>query len=117
MIVMAKNASELDRETLAVMDIEVERNAFGRQVDSFETDLVMEEVGGGPLHLVFIRAPVIRATGEDVKVLARLDGQGIVAARQGRLLATSFHPELTEDDRLHRYFISLVENGHAAGKQ
>ncbi len=112
MIVMAKTATDLDRETLGLMDIEVVRNAFGRQVDSFETDLRVEEVEGAPLRAVFIRAPLIRAVGVGVKVLARLDGRGAVAARQGHLLVTAFHPELTDDVRLHRYFLSLA-NGPA----
>ena len=109
MIVMAKTATDLDRDTLNLMDIEVQRNAFGRQVDSFETDLPIDEVPGGPVHAVFIRAPLVRAVGAGVKVLASIDGQGIVAARQGHLLVTSFHPELTDDPRMHEYFVSLVE--------
>ena len=109
MIVMARRASNLDRETLNLMDIEVQRNAFGRQVDSFETDLDIEEVPGPPVHAVFIRAPLIESAGEGVKVLAAIDGRGIVAARQGHLLVTAFHPELTDDTRLHAYFVSLVK--------
>jgi 5'-phosphate synthase pdxT subunit len=109
MIVMAKRATDLDRETLGLMDIEVERNAFGRQVDSFETDLPFEEIAGGDVHMVFIRAPLIQHAEPNVKVLARIEGKGIVAARQGHLLATAFHPELTGDDRVHRYFLSLTD--------
>lgn len=108
MIVMARRATDLDRETLQLMDIEVQRNAFGRQVDSFETDLEVAEIGGPPLRAVFIRAPVILSAGPGVKVLASLDGHGIVAARQGHLLVTAFHPELTDDDRMHRYFLRLA---------
>jgi 5'-phosphate synthase pdxT subunit len=108
MIVMAKHATDMDRETLGLMDIAVERNAFGRQVDSFETDLDIDEIDGGPFHAVFIRAPLIKEAAPAVKVLASIDGQGIVAARQGHLLATSFHPELTHDSRLHRYFLSFA---------
>jgi 5'-phosphate synthase pdxT subunit len=115
MIVMAKTATDLDRQTLQLMDIEVQRNAFGRQVDSFETDLEVAEIEGPPVHAVFIRAPLIRSAGPEVKVLASLDGWGTVAARQGRLLVTSFHPELTDDDRLHRYFLGLAA-GPAAAK-
>jgi 5'-phosphate synthase pdxT subunit len=111
MIVMARKATDLDRETLNLMDIEVRRNAFGRQVDSFETELVIDEVPGPPLHAVFIRAPLVDSVGEGVTVLAALDGHGIVAARQGHLLVTSFHPELTQDTRMHEYFISLVKRG------
>jgi 5'-phosphate synthase pdxT subunit len=108
MIVMAKNATDLDRQTLGLIDIEVERNAFGRQVDSFETEITLDEIPGPPIHAVFIRAPLVRSAGDGVKVLGRLAGQGIVAARQGRLLVTSFHPELTDDLRLHQYFLSLA---------
>ena len=108
---------------LGIMDIIVQRNAFGRQVDSFETDLevpALVEVepleaarGNGhaaalrPFHAVFIRAPLIESVGAGVEVLARLADGRIVAARQGRLLATSFHPELTPDDRFHRLFTKL----------
>ena len=107
LIVMANVASDLDREPLKVMDIDVQRNAFGRQVDSFETELAIEEIDGGPVRALFIRAPLINSAGPEVKVLASIDGQGIVAARQGHLLVTSFHPELTQDGRMHRYFLSL----------
>jgi 5'-phosphate synthase pdxT subunit len=99
------------------MDISIDRNAFGRQVDSFETelDVVSLEDPTRPFRAIFIRAPVIENVGEGVEVLATLnnnenDSTGqIVAARQDRLLATAFHPELTADDRFHRLFISLVE--------
>jgi 5'-phosphate synthase pdxT subunit len=107
LIVMAEYASDLDREPLKVMNIDVQRNAFGRQVDSFETDLDISEVPGGPVRAFFIRAPLINSVGPEVKVLAQIEGRGIVAARQGHLLVTSFHPELTEDGRIHRYFLSL----------
>jgi 5'-phosphate synthase pdxT subunit len=109
-------ASDAQREQpiLGVMDIVVERNAFGRQVDSFLADLsipALAEDPGRPFPGVFIRAPLIESVGKGVEILARLasDGSRIVAARQGRLLATSFHPELTDDPRLHRYFLSLAE--------
>lgn len=108
MIVMATHVSDLDREPLGVMDIDVRRNAFGRQIDSFETNLDVAEVEGGPVHAFFIRAPLINSIGPGVKVLAEIEGQGIVAARQGHMLVTSFHPELTEDGRMHRYFLSLA---------
>ena len=98
---------------LGLMDITVERNAFGRQVSSFEVDLdvpVLEQVapGAGPYHAVFIRAPLIESVENDVRVLSELSDGRIVAAQQGKFLATSFHPELTGDDRFHRYFISLT---------
>ena len=107
MIVMAKRASDLDRDTLGLMDISVVRNAFGRQLDSFETDLEIEEIPGPPLHAVFIRAPLIQEAGPAVKIMAQIEGKGIVAAREGNLLATAFHPELTDDSRMHRYFLTL----------
>lgn len=96
---------------LGVMDITVERNAFGRQVQSFETDLSVPslEDGNRPYHAIFIRAPLIESIQGDARVLARLEDGRIVAAQQGHLLATSFHPELTRDDRFHRYFVSMVQ--------
>ncbi len=97
---------------LGLMDIVVERNAFGRQVDSFELDLevpVLQTSNGGPYHAIFIRAPLIKTVGAGVDILASLPDGRIVAARQGRLLATSFHPELTGDSRFHRYFLDMVE--------
>lgn len=98
---------------LNLMDIVVVRNAFGRQVDSFETDLyvpALEKVdpSGAPYHAVFIRAPLIETAQPPAEILSQLDDGRIVAARQGRLLATSFHPELTSDDRFHRYFLYLA---------
>lgn len=104
-----------EQPLLGLMDITVERNAFGRQVDSFEIDLTVDELEQPerPFPAVFIRAPLIESVGEGVKILAQLetgDGEArTVAARQGHLLATSFHPELTGDDRFHRYFLNFVE--------
>jgi 5'-phosphate synthase pdxT subunit len=98
---------------LGLMDIVVRRNAFGRQVDSFEIDLdvpALAAAGTGqsrPFHAIFIRAPVIERVSADAEVLARLPDGRIVAVREGNLLATSFHPELTRDDRFHRYFLTL----------
>ncbi len=95
---------------LGIMDITVERNAFGRQVDSFEADLVIPELAGGdPYHAIFIRAPIIESVKGDARVMSTLSDGRIVAARQGNLLATSFHPELTRDSRFHQYFISLAK--------
>lgn len=101
---------------LNLLDITVERNAFGRQLGSFETDLLVPvlEDPERPFRALFIRAPLIESVGKSVEVLARLsedrkDGGRIVAARQGHLLATSFHPELTKDDRFHRLFLSLAK--------
>ena len=90
-----------------LMDITVRRNAFGRQLDSFEADLDVPVLGAEPFHAVFIRAPLIERVGPGVEVLARLNDETIVAARQANLLATSFHPELTHDGRFHEYFLKL----------
>lgn len=90
------------------LDVQVDRNAFGRQVDSFEIDLNMTGIEGGPLRAVFIRAPAVTSAGPSVQVLARLEDGPIVAVKQGRLLGTSFHPELTGDDRLHAAFVRMV---------
>lgn len=107
-----------DAEHLGALDIVVRRNAFGRQVDSFETDLPMAGLDGGPVRAVFIRAPWVETTGPDVEVLARVpDGPAAgraVAVRQGAVIATSFHPEITGDDRVHRLFVETVRS--AAGR-
>lgn len=97
------------QQTIGGLDVLVRRNAFGRQVDSFESDLEAPELAdpGRPVRAVFIRAPWVEEVGRDVTVLARADGH-VVAVRQGPLMATSFHPELTRDDRVHRYFLDLV---------
>jgi len=103
-----------DQPLLGLMDIKVERNAFGRQVDSFEEDLNVPELkqatnSDKDYHAVFIRAPIIESVSGDAKVLAAVPDGRIVAAQQGHLLATSFHPELTNDTRFHEYFLSLVD--------
>lgn len=109
MIFLAKDIG-IDRQPiLGVMDITVNRNAFGRQVDSFEIDLAIEGLGEPAFHAVFIRAPIVTAVGDGVQVLATLADRRIVAAQSGHLLATAFHPELTEDDRLHAYFLNLLQ--------
>lgn len=100
---------------LELMDITVERNAFGRQIASFETDIdipALAEISENqkPFHAIFIRAPLIESVEKNIQVLATLPDGRIVAARQDHLLATAFHPELTDDDRVHRYFIHLVED-------
>lgn len=112
-IFMSKDAHR-DQPLLGLMDITVERNAFGRQVASFEVDLqvpVLAEVDPQerPFHAVFIRAPLIESVQGTTEILAKLEDGRIVAAQQGNLLATAFHPELTADDRFHRYFLSLAE--------
>jgi 5'-phosphate synthase pdxT subunit len=106
-ILLADDVPELDREPIGVMDMTVDRNAFGRQIQSFEADLDIVGMDGPPLRAIFIRAPVIRRVGEGVEVLAALADGRIVAARQGHLLATSFHPELTDDSRMHGYFAEM----------
>jgi 5'-phosphate synthase pdxT subunit len=113
MICLATDAVNPDgtpMETLGLMDMTVKRNAFGRQVDSFETNLQLTALRGRPFPAVFIRAPLIERVGSSVEVLARLPGGEIVAAVQGKLLATSFHPELTGDARLHSYFAGMAGN-------
>lgn len=98
----------LDRAHLGLMDIAVERNAFGRQVRSFEADVELSGVDGPPIRAVFIRAPWVREAGEGVEVLAEIDGHP-VAVRQGPLLAVSFHPELLGDPRVHELFLDAVK--------
>jgi 5'-phosphate synthase pdxT subunit len=99
----------LDREHLGIMDMRAERNAFGRQLRSFETDLEMEGIEGAPLRGVFIRAPWVAEHGPKVKILAEVEGHP-VAARQGRVSAVAFHTELGRDDRLHRLFLADVKS-------
>jgi len=100
----------LDRAHLGILDVLAQRNAFGRQLHSFEADFEVDGVVGGPVHAVFIRAPWIAEHGPDVTVLADVDGHP-VAIRQGKIVALSFHPELTGEDRLHRFFLSLAGFG------
>jgi 5'-phosphate synthase pdxT subunit len=113
MIFMAKDIGETRSgghvvpPRLAVMDITVDRNAFGRQVDSFEAD-VRPIFADEPFRAVFIRAPLIEKAGEGVEILARLDDDRMVAARQNNLLATAFHPELSDDTRFHQYFLHMI---------
>jgi 5'-phosphate synthase pdxT subunit len=109
MIVMAKSLSDRRPDPLNLMDIEVSRNAFGRQVDSFEADLSVTGLDETPFRAVFIRAPVVDEMGPDVEVISRLDDGRPVAVRQGALLATAFHPELTGDSRMHRLFADMAE--------
>lgn len=111
-IFLSKDVSR-DQPLLGLMDIKVQRNAFGRQVDSFEIDLEIDELMKAtgteyPYHAVFIRAPLIESVHGDAKILSALEDGRIVAAQEGHLLATSFHPELTSDTRFHEYFVSLA---------
>ena len=108
MIVLAKELLDDSIQPLAVMDIKVRRNAFGRQRDSFETELSIPVLGEKPFPGVFIRAPLIEQVNSEVEILARLADDTIVAVRQGKLLACAFHPELTGDLRLHKYFLNIV---------
>lgn len=107
MILLAKDIIGSDQPRLALMDISVRRNAFGRQRESFEADLYVSDFGAEPVRAVFIRAPYIERVGPGVRVLAAV-GDHIVIARQGQFLATAFHPELTRDDRIHQYFIAMI---------
>ena len=111
MILMAREVVDgvPGQPLLELVDITVRRNAFGRQVDSFEADLPVSVLGNPPFHAVFIRAPVIERVGAGVDVLAALENGRAVAVQQGNLLATAFHPELTRDERFHRYFLKLAK--------
>ena len=114
MILLASDVldTRADATWFSAIDMTVRRNAFGRQVDSFEADLVVDALGGDPVRTVFIRAPWVESVGSDVQVLAEVrasDGRDhVVAVRQGNALATSFHPEVTDDVRVHRYFLDMV---------
>ncbi|MCS7065915.1 MAG: pyridoxal 5'-phosphate synthase glutaminase subunit PdxT, partial [Fimbriimonadales bacterium] len=110
MILLAKEIAGSKQERLGLMDIEVVRNAFGSQIESFEADLLFKPFANRPLRAVFIRAPIVSRVGAGVEILSEFNGK-IVAVQQGKLLATAFHPELTDDERVHRYFLSLVEQG------
>ena len=111
MIVLASEISDSEVEPLGVMDIKVRRNAFGRQRESFETELSIPVLGEKPFPGVFIRAPIIEQANSGVEILARLANGSSVATRQGTLLASAFHPELTDDLRFHQYFIDIA-GGH-----
>jgi 5'-phosphate synthase pdxT subunit len=112
MILLANEISDSEIEPLALMEIRVRRNAFGRQRESFETELSIPVLGEKPFPGVFIRAPIIEQSNSEVEVLAKLGNGTSVAARQGKRLASAFHPELTDDLRFHKYFLDIV-----AGKQ
>jgi len=115
MILLANKISDSDAEPIGVMDIIVKRNAFGRQTDSFESELNIPVLGEKPFPGVFIRAPLIEQAGSEVEILARLTDGTAVAARQGKLLASAFHPELTDDLRFHQYFIDIVTGNRKFG--
>ena len=108
MIMLANEITEQDPVPLGIMDIGVQRNAFGRQVDSFEQPLQIGPLDSDPYNCIFIRAPIVIRVGSSVEVLASLDDGRPVAVQQDNMLATAFHPELTNDTRVHQYFVSLV---------
>ncbi len=117
MIMLADKVPDSRVEPLGLMKIGIRRNAFGRQKESFETELPIAALGEKPFPAVFIRAPVIEESDEDVEVLARLKDGAIVAARQGKLLASAFHPELTGDLRFHQYFMNMITENGESGRE
>lgn len=110
MIILAKDIQDSTQFRLGLMDIVVSRNAFGRQVDSFETDIACDIIGEKPYPAVFIRAPYVIKVQPEVDILATFDDK-IIFVRHGNFLASAFHPELTEDTRVHEYFVGMVEEG------
>jgi 5'-phosphate synthase pdxT subunit len=121
MIVLAREIAGGEPPILPLLDVTVERNAFGRQLDSFETDLAVPVLGDQPVHGVFIRAPIIERTGPDVDILARLDDGRIVAVRERNIVATAFHPELAGETRFHRLVAAMASEhedpGEGAGRR
>ncbi len=121
MILLARQIRDGDPPVLPLLDVVVKRNAFGRQLDSFETDLAVPLLGDQPVHAVFIRAPIIEATGPGVEILARLEDGRIVAVRERNVLATAFHPELAGETRFHRLVATMAaehaEPGEGAGRR
>ena len=109
MILLCREIVGSDQPRLGLFDASVQRNAFGRQRESFEADLLVPEINAGekPIRAVFIRAPYLEQVGRDVQVLAEVNGKAVIA-RQGKILVTSFHPELTTDDRIHQYFLQMI---------
>jgi len=110
MILMARAVEGYEQPLLGLMDVVVRRNAFGRQVESFEQDLEISRLDGKKFRAVFIRAPYIVEVGPEVEVMAKVEGRPVLA-REGKLLAAAFHPELTEDLRLHKLFVEMAEGG------
>lgn len=107
MILLSSRATEFPWQTIGAIDIDIKRNAFGRQVDSFETDLTIPALGDTPYRGIFIRAPIIEKIHDGVDILCRLNG-AVVAVQQGRAIACAFHPELTDDSRVHAYFLKMI---------
>lgn len=108
LILMANDIEGNDQDRLGLLDITVRRNAYGRQIDSFETNMTIAELGPAPLRAVFIRAPFITEVRNGVQVLASVDGRPVLV-KKDKLLASAFHPELTDDTRLHRYFLDSID--------
>jgi len=121
MIVLAREIAGGEPPILPLLDVTVERNAFGRQLDSFEADLDVDVLGSTPVHAVFIRAPIVERTGPDVDVLAELDDGRVVAVRQRNVLATAFHPELAGETRFHRLLATMAaehdDPGEGSGRR
>lgn len=111
LVFMAKDVGN-EQPTLGLIDMIVERNAFGRQVESFEEDLEITDLPGGSYRGIFIRAPRVKQVGSNVKIICKLKDGSIVAVREGMFFATSFHPELTDDDRVHHYFLDIVSESN-----
>ncbi|PNS35927.1 pyridoxal 5'-phosphate synthase glutaminase subunit PdxT [Mesotoga sp. B105.6.4] len=110
MILLSKAIENVsNQDSLSALDISVKRNGYGRQINSFETDIQIDEIGTEPFRAVFIRAPKIESTGREVAVLASYDGSPVLV-RQNRVIAASFHPELTDDLRIHKYFLEIAES-------
>ncbi len=116
-ILLAKQVTNLDRPSLQLMDIRVTRNAFGSQIYSFEKQLQIDGIEGDPLNAIFIRAPIIDDVGKETQVLATLEQGAIVAAKQGNMLATSFHPELGNDTRMHQLFLNMCIQSASSSNQ
>ena len=108
MVVLAGSLIDEKPDPLHLMDIEVSRNAFGAQIDSFETFISVKHIGESKIRAVFIRAPVVTKVGKNVEIMAKLENDMPVCVRDGNMLATAFHPELTQDTRIHQYFVDLV---------
>lgn len=121
MILLATSIADGDEPVFGLLDMRVRRNAFGRQLDSFESDVTVPILGDAPVHGVFIRAPIVEEVGPDVDVLSRLDDGRIVAVRQRNVLATAFHPELAGETRFHRLLATMAaehqDPGEGAGRR
>ena len=108
MILLSKSTNPMNSETIGAVNIDVRRNAFGRQINSFETDISIPVLAEEPFRAIFIRAPIITRVGPEVEILAQIEDGKSVAAKQGKRLVCAFHPELTSDTRFHRYFLEVV---------